>query len=83
VPNYEFTNWHGLAAPRNTPKAIVARLRQAVLQVIQDKSVAKLLIADGAKLYGSTPEQFWEFLARDMARYQGLARGIGGIKNSY
>ena len=83
MPNYEFTNWHGLAAPRNTPKAIVARLKQAVLQVIQDKSVAKILIADGAELYGSAGEQFWESLARDMARYQELARVIGGIKNSY
>ena len=83
MPNYEFTNWHGLTAPRNTPKAIVARFRQAVVEAIQDKSVAKILIADGAELYGSTPEQFWEFLARDMASYQELARGIGGIKNSY
>lgn len=82
VPNYEFTNWHGLVGPRDMPKAIVARLQQAVERAIQDKSVAKIFVADGVELYASTPQQFWEYVARDMARYQELARGIGEIKNN-
>lgn len=82
VPNYEFANWHGLVGPRDMPKAIVARLRQAVVQAIQDKSVAKIFMADGVELYASTPQQFWEYVASDMARYQELARGIGDIKNN-
>lgn len=82
VPNYEFTNWHGLVAPRNTPPAIVARLGQAIVQVVQDKSVVKLFASEGVELYGSTPEQFWKYVAKDVAKYEELARGMGGIKSN-
>ncbi len=80
VPNYNYTTWHALLAPRNTPKAVVARLNQAVVQAVQDQSLAKTLIADGAQLHGSTPEQFREFLVREIERYQALVREMGGLK---
>jgi tripartite-type tricarboxylate transporter receptor subunit TctC len=80
VANYEFTNWHGLVAPRGTPQPIVARLNQAVVQALQDRSIARILVADGAELHGSTPPQFWDYFARDLARYQEIARAIGGIR---
>ncbi len=79
VPKYEYTTWHGLLAPGKTPTPVVARLHQAVVQAVRDQSLAKALIADGAELHGSTPEQFRDFLAREMAKYRELVRAMGGL----
>lgn len=80
VPEYHYTTWHGLLAPRNTPKHVVARLNQAVVQAVQDQSLAKALLADGAELHGNTPAQFRDFLVREIAKYQELVRKMGGLQ---
>jgi tripartite-type tricarboxylate transporter receptor subunit TctC len=80
VPNYRFTQWHALFAPRNTPKELIAQLRGAVVQATQDRDIIASLAADGTELRGSTPEQLEQFVARELARFQELAKGMGGFK---
>ena len=80
VPNYHFTQWHGVLVPRGTPRDVVARLQQAVVQTLRDPEIARTLRADGAELRGDTPEQFRNFIAREIAKNQELARQMGGLK---
>jgi tripartite-type tricarboxylate transporter receptor subunit TctC len=80
VPNYNFTQWHCLLAPGGTPKAIIARLQQAVVQATQDRDIASTLTAEGTELRGSTPEQLGQFIARETVKFNELARGMGGFK---
>ncbi len=80
VPNYDFTSWYGLLAPRNTPIPVVARLTHAVKQATLDPGIIKTLSADGAELYGNTPEQFREFLIKELAKYKDLVHQMGGIR---
>ena len=47
---------------------------------ISYQSIAKTLAADGADLRGNTPEQFRDFLVREIAKYQELARDMGALK---
>lgn len=80
VPNYNFTQWHGVLVPRNTPKAVIERLNGAVVQATRDRDIVAQLTADGTELRGSTPEQFGQFIAREAAKYNDLARGMAGFK---
>jgi tripartite-type tricarboxylate transporter receptor subunit TctC len=80
VPNYHFTQWHGVLAPRNTPKEVVTRLQQAVVQAVRDPEITRTLHVDGAELRGNTPEQFRDFIVREIAKIQELARQMGGFK---
>jgi len=80
VPNYHFTQWHCLLVPRDTPKTIIARLREAVVTATQDREIVATLSADGTELRGSTPEQLGQFIAREAAKFNELARGMGGFK---
>ena len=79
VPDYHFTTWHGLLAPRNTPTAIIARLHQAVAQAARDPAVVKTLTADGADIHGNTPAQFQAFLVREIGKYRELVQAMGGL----
>ena len=58
VPGYAVTQWHGLLAPRGTPKPIIDRLRSEVVKALQHPDVATRLSADGTEAVGSTPAQF-------------------------
>lgn len=80
VPNYNFTQWHALLAPRNTPQPVIARLHEAVLQAVRDRDIIGSMSNDGTDLRGSTPAQLGEFIARELAKFQSLARGMGSFK---
>jgi tripartite-type tricarboxylate transporter receptor subunit TctC len=70
-------NWQGLFAPTGTPDAVVARLDQALRQVLQDESIAKRMNA-----FGMTPQYmpqaaFIEQIRTDTARYARIVEEAG------
>ena len=80
VPNYHFTQWHGILVPRGTPKKAIDRLYEAVTLTLRDPEVIKTLQADGAEARGDGPEPFRVFLEREFEKDRQLARAMGGFK---
>lgn len=72
VPKYEMTSWYGLLAPRGTPRAVIERLNTAVAAAQIDKTLVDTLAPEGAELPKTTPQQFSEYLAAEIARYTEL-----------
>jgi len=62
VPGFVVTQWHGVLAPRGTPRPIVERLRREILRAVQRPDVAARLALDGTEGIGSSPEEFGRFL---------------------
>ena len=59
VPGYEASAWFGIAAPKGTPPALIARLNREVNAALADPVMkAKLADLGGVPIDG-TPEQFW------------------------
>ena len=59
VPGYEASAWFGVAAPKGTPPAAIARLNREVNAALADPVMkAKLADLGGVPIAG-TPEQFW------------------------
>jgi len=58
VPGFEVTQWHGLLAPRATPRAIVDRLYREVAAAVKQPDVASRFALDGTEGIGSSPEEF-------------------------
>jgi tripartite-type tricarboxylate transporter receptor subunit TctC len=59
VPGYEASAWFGVAAPKGTPAAVIARLNREVNAALADP-VMKAKLADlGGMPIPGTPEQFW------------------------
>jgi tripartite-type tricarboxylate transporter receptor subunit TctC len=80
VPNYHFTQWHALLAPRGTPQPLIERLHAAVLQAVRDRDIMSSLNADGTDLRGTAPAELGAFIARELTRFQTIARGMGSFK---
>jgi tripartite-type tricarboxylate transporter receptor subunit TctC len=59
VPGYEASAWFGIAVPKGTPAAAVARLNREINAGLADPGLkAKLADLGGVPIAG-TPEQFW------------------------
>ncbi|MDB5864810.1 MAG: putative exported protein [Betaproteobacteria bacterium] len=74
LPGVEAINWYGIMVAGKTPRDTVARLYEGVVKTLNDPGVREKLIARGADPVGSTPEQFSDYLKKDLERWAKLAR---------
>ncbi|WP_176947497.1 tripartite tricarboxylate transporter substrate-binding protein [Variovorax sp. NFACC27] len=66
--------WHGLAAARSVPPAVVAKLNRDINTVLQMSEVKARLAADDVAPAGGTPQAFSEVIRADMERWQAVVR---------
>lgn len=67
--NYQVNNWHGVIAPKGTPKAIIDRLNSEINKAIKDPDFAKRIALDGLEPAGGTPEAFEALLKREVSEW--------------
>ena len=77
LTGYEFSNWFGVATPARTPRDIVALLNSTIVKALQMHEVRDRLTGDGGEIGGTTPQEFTEFLKRDIARWAQVIKAAG------
>jgi tripartite-type tricarboxylate transporter receptor subunit TctC len=68
------TVWFGLFAPAKTEPAIVARLHQAVADVLRTDDVKAKLAETGLRLVGNSPAEFATFLAQEIEKFSAIVK---------
>jgi tripartite-type tricarboxylate transporter receptor subunit TctC len=76
-PDYEASNWHGIAVPAKTPKEIVAALHAAALAAVKKPDIAKRLLELGLTPVGDSPEEFAVFLRADIEKWRKIVQQKG------
>jgi tripartite-type tricarboxylate transporter receptor subunit TctC len=77
VPGYEASAWFGMAAPKGTPPAVIARLNREINAALADPVMkAKLADLGGVPLPG-TPEQFWEIHKMETEKWAKIVQFSG------
>lgn len=66
---YQVNNWHGVIAPKGTPKAIIDKLNSEINKAIKDPDFAKRIAQDGLEPAGGTPEAFGVLLKREVSEW--------------
>src|SRR5262249_20757484 len=69
LPDYHLVQWYGLVAPAGVAPGIVARLNRELRGILELADIKARLSAEGAELASSTPEEFAEFIQREMAKW--------------
>jgi tripartite-type tricarboxylate transporter receptor subunit TctC len=77
VPGYEDSTWFGVLAPAGTPIAIINKVNAELVKTLKSRDVLDRLAPDGAEPVGSTPEEFRQHLAREIARWRKVVRDAG------
>jgi tripartite-type tricarboxylate transporter receptor subunit TctC len=66
VPNFSYYLWLGLFAPAGTPKDVVAKLSDTLHYALTSKDLSERLREDGSEAMLMSPDQFNEFLKREV-----------------
>ncbi|WP_439548953.1 Bug family tripartite tricarboxylate transporter substrate binding protein [Falsiroseomonas sp.] len=74
LPDLVAPGWYGLLAPAGTPAPVIARLSEAVRTVLAEEEVRTRLAAIGCEPLASTPEEFVEFIRREIPRWASVVR---------
>jgi tripartite-type tricarboxylate transporter receptor subunit TctC len=77
LPGFEVTQWWGVLAPAGTPRQVVTKLNEALNKSLQSPDMRKRLDADGAEPFGSTSNEFHEFIKSEIARWAPVIRAAG------
>ena len=77
IPGYEVVGWYGIIGPAGMPAALVERLNQELLQVLKQPDVHERIVNDGSEPVGSSPREFHDFMAADLAKWAKVVKESG------
>lgn len=77
LTGFDMTCYHGLWAPAGTPAEIIRRLHAEVVKAVALPETKKYFADSGLIPTGTTPEEFGDFLRKDVVRQADVTRQIG------
>ena len=77
VSGYDFSNWHGILAPRGTPLPIIDRLNTEIRKITSSRDVRDRLASMGAEPVSGTPDDFTNLIKSEIVKYQKLLIAAG------
>lgn len=77
VPGYEVAVWFGLAAPAGTPKPVIDKLNDGIVNVLKQPDVKAQFAALGVEAVGSSPEAFAAHIAAQRTMWSKVVRDAG------
>ena len=77
VPGYEAIEWQGLMVPAGTSQNVIRTLYQATAKASQVPEVREKVAALGAEFVNSTPEEFDQFLKRELSVWAKVVKEVG------
>ena len=77
VPGYEASAWFGVAVPKGTPPAVIARLNREVNAALADPGMRAKLADLGGVPIGGTPEQFWSIHRMETEKWAKIVQFSG------
>jgi tripartite-type tricarboxylate transporter receptor subunit TctC len=79
IRGVEVYSWQAVAAPKGLPKDVKDTLHRSLIAALNDPEVKSKLTEQGFEIVANTPEQFADFLAKELARWKEVIEK-GGIK---
>ena len=77
LPGFDAPAWNGVLVPARTPQAIVAKLNAELVKDLKLPDVLERIGALGFEPVGSTPQEFGEFVKRELAKWAKVAKELG------
>lgn len=69
VPGYEFVTWHGILAPKATPRPVVTYLNEQLKKVLTAPGQGSLWQERGLEVVASSPEEFAAHLNSEQKKW--------------
>ncbi len=69
-PGFDVSTWHGLFAPKGTPKELIEKLNSEIVLFFNSTEIQKKYTAQGLQISTSRPEEFSDFLHTEVLQYE-------------
>ena len=79
LPNFELTIWFALFGPVGMPPTVTQRLNAQLNKIMQTAELKDRVLNIGGEFQPNTPEQFADFIKRDMPKWINTISTIGII----
>lgn len=76
VKGFDYFAWHGIAAPANTPPAIIEKYNKTLLEIFNDPEFRKKWEAIGSEVVAGTPQQFAALIDSESLRLGALVKEL-------
>ncbi len=76
VPGYDVTVWAGVITPVGVPRAIIAKLNEAVNKAMVAPNLMEKFAANGVEPVGGTVEAYGALIKREVEKYTKLAKTL-------
>jgi len=77
APGVDLVTWIGFVTPAGVDKAIVAKLNQELVRILQLRETRELLTGLGMTVVASTPEQFAQTIKDDQVKFARIIKSAG------
>lgn len=77
LPGYDVSGWNGILATGGTPRPVIQKIRDEVAALVKQPDVRASMAKFGFEPVADTPEQFAEFLRKDIAQWARVAKESG------
>jgi tripartite-type tricarboxylate transporter receptor subunit TctC len=77
LKGFQIDTWWGLVAPAGTPKDVVTKLNQAFVAALNTPEAKARFATLMAEPVANTPEQFGEFMKKELAKYEAVVKASG------
>jgi tripartite-type tricarboxylate transporter receptor subunit TctC len=77
VRGYEASIWNGILVPAGTPRAIVNRLHEVIVQILKSPQAQERYAAVGAEIRYNSAEEFQALIRMELAKWAKVIRAAG------
>jgi tripartite-type tricarboxylate transporter receptor subunit TctC len=77
LPGYEFITWHGMLAPKGTPRTIVALLNERLKKTLDTPDQAQQFRQRGLDIITSSPDEFSNHLKNELEKWGKVVKERG------
>jgi tripartite-type tricarboxylate transporter receptor subunit TctC len=77
LSGYEYWSWMGICAPAGTPKKVVSRLNQKMVELLRTQHARDWFAEQGGEPMGETPQEFAAFIKAEHAKWGKIVREAG------
>jgi len=77
VKGFKYSGWNGLLAPKGTSRAVLTKVREAVLKAAAMPELKEQFATQGAVVQTSTPEAFRELVVQEIKEIAPVVKAAG------
>ena len=76
LPELVAGNWYGFVAPSATPKDVIEKLNNSIVEALRDPKVSANLESLGLTVIADKPDEFGALIAKDSARMENIVKRV-------